>query len=64
MPKLKTKHAVAKRFKKLASGQLKRKQARRQHRAWGKSTKQRRQLAKSGLVHSTDLSRIVDLIQH
>lgn len=63
MPKMKTKQAVAKRFKKLANGKLKRKQARRQHRAWGKTKKQRRQAAKPALVHGTDLSRIKDLIQ-
>lgn len=63
MPKLKTKHAVSKRFKKVGNGQLKRKQARRQHRAWGKTKKQRRQGAKPELVHKTDLIRIKDLIQ-
>lgn len=63
MAKLKTKHAVSKRFKKTANGQLKRKQARRQHRAWGKSKKQRRHLSKPAMVHQTDYIRIKDLIQ-
>ena len=50
MPKMKTKKAAAKRFKYTGSGKLKRKQAFRQHDAWGKTTKQRRQLSKSSLV--------------
>ena len=41
MAKMKTKKAVAKRFKMTAKGTLKRKQARRQHRAWGKTHKQK-----------------------
>ncbi|MDR0831553.1 MAG: 50S ribosomal protein L35 [Bacillales bacterium] len=63
MPKMKTRSAVAKRFKVLASGKLKRKQGYRQHKAWAKTKKQRRQLSKSSLIHPTDQSRIKDLIQ-
>ena len=63
MPKMKTKKAVVKRFTKTASGALKRKQARRQHRAWGKTHKQKVHLRQSTYVHSTDLGRIKDLIQ-
>lgn len=62
MPKMKTKKAASKRFKYTGSGKLKRKQAFRQHDAWGKSTKQRRQLSKSALVHESDQSRIKDLL--
>lgn len=61
MPKMKTKKAAAKRFKVTGSGKLKRKQAFRQHDAWGKSKKQRRHLSKPGLVHETDQTRIKDL---
>ena len=43
MPKMKTKKAAAKRFKITASGKMMRKQAYRQHDAWGKSKKQRRE---------------------
>ena len=46
MPKMKTKKAAAKRFKITASGKMMRKQAYRQHDAWGKSKKQRRPLVK------------------
>lgn len=62
MPKMKTKKAVSKRFKLTGSGKLKRKQAFRQHDAWAKTKKQRRQLSKSSLVHETDQSRIKDLL--
>ena len=63
MAKMKTKKAVSKRFKMTAKGTLKRKQARRQHRAWGKTHKQKVHLRHSTYVHSTDLGRIKDLIQ-
>ena len=63
MPKMKTKKAAAKRFKKTSTGQLKRKQAYRQHIAHGKTKKQRRHLRKSALVHETDLKRISELFQ-
>ncbi len=58
MPKMKTKKAAAKRFKITASGKMVRKQAYRQHDAWGKSQKQRRHLRKQALVHETDQSRL------
>ena len=63
MAKMKTKKAVSKRFKMTTKGTLKRKQARRQHRAWGKSIKQRRHLRKPATVHKTDYIRIKDLFQ-
>ncbi len=62
MPKMKTKKAAAKRFTLTGSGKLKRKQAMRQHDAWAKTKKQRRQLNKSSLVHETDQSRLKGLI--
>lgn len=57
MPKMKTKKAAAKRFKITGSGKLVRKQAYRQHDAWGKSKKQRRQLSKQVVMHETDQKR-------
>lgn len=44
MPKQKTKKAVAKRFKITASGKILHKHTNRQHRAFGKTTKQKRHL--------------------
>ncbi len=57
MPKMKTKKAAAKRFKITGTGKLMRKQSYRQHDAWGKTKKQRRQLAKQVTLHETDLKR-------
>lgn len=61
--KMKTKKAVTKRFKMTAGGKLKRKQCGKNHKAWGRTVKQRRQLAKGAYVNSTDQKRISQLIQ-
>ncbi|MGX7144051.1 50S ribosomal protein L35 [Facklamia languida] len=58
MPKQKTHRGLAKRVKKTASGKLKRSHAFTSHRFHGKTKKQRRQLAKSGLVSASDMKRI------
>ena len=58
MPKQKTHRASAKRFKRTGSGGLKRFRAYTSHRFHGKTKKQRRQLAKSGLINKTDYKRI------
>ena len=50
MPKQKTHRASAKRFKKTASGELKRHQAYTGHRFHGKTKKQRRHLRKAAMV--------------
>ena len=54
----KTKKAVAKRFKITGTGKVLRSQASKRHLMQGKSAKRKRQLAKSALVHKTDLARI------
>jgi large subunit ribosomal protein L35 len=61
--KMKTKKAVTKRFTMTASGKLKRKQCGKNHKAWGRTVKQRRQLAKASYVNSTDQKRISQLFQ-
>ena len=61
--KMKTKKAVTKRFKVNGNGKLKRKQCGKNHKAWGRTVKQRRQLAKGAYVNSTDQKRISQLIQ-
>lgn len=61
--KMKTKKAVTKRFTLTASGKLKRKQCGKNHKAWGRTVKQRRQLAKASYVNSTDQKRISQLFQ-
>jgi ribosomal protein L35 len=58
MPKQKTHRASAKRFKITANGGWKRSHAYTSHRFHGKTKKQRRQLAKPGMVGSSDLKRM------
>ena len=62
MPKMKTKSALTKRIKKTASKKLKRKKAFKSHLAYGKTTKQKRQLAKSTVVTKSDMKRIKGLL--
>ena len=54
----KTKKAVAKRFKVTGTGKILRGHASKRHLMASKSSKRKRQLAKSALVHSTDTARI------
>ncbi|MBA2434775.1 MAG: 50S ribosomal protein L35 [Verrucomicrobiota bacterium] len=54
----KTRKAVAKRFKITGTGKVLRSHAGRRHLMSTKSAKTKRQLAKSALVHETDMQRI------
>lgn len=63
MPKMKTHSGLAKRVKKTGSGKLKRSHAYTSHRFHGKTKKQRRQLAKSGIVSHSDYKRIKLMLQ-
>lgn len=63
MPKMKTHSGLAKRVRKTGSGKLKRSHAYTSHRFHGKTKKQRRQLAKSGIVHNSDYKRIKLMLQ-
>lgn len=58
MPKMKTHKGAAKRFKRTASGKLKRGKAYRSHLMRKKSPKRCRQLRKSGLLSRADMPRI------
>jgi len=58
MPKMKTKSSAKKRFSITASGKIKRKHAYKSHILTKKSTKRKRNLSYSALVHSTDEKRI------
>ena len=55
---IKTKKSVAKRFKITARGKVLRSQAGRRHLCQTKSAKRRRESARFGLVHETDVYRI------
>ncbi|WP_419538361.1 50S ribosomal protein L35 [Mycoplasma phocoenae] len=59
---MKTKSALTKRVKVTGSGKIKRGKAYRSHLAQNKSTKQKRQSRKSGLMHSSDYKRFKELI--
>ena len=63
MPKMKSKRALAKRFKVTGSGQLKRDHCKTSHRAAYKTQKQKRNLRKSALVSKSDYKRIKLLLQ-
>ncbi len=58
MPKLKTKKAVAKRFRVTGTGQLKRNKANSQHILGKKSTKRKRNLRKATLTDKSVLNSI------
>jgi large subunit ribosomal protein L35 len=63
MPKLKTKRAAAKRFRKTANG-FKRAQSHRRHILTKKPTKRKRQLRSGMMVHETDVGRVVQMMPH
>lgn len=62
MPKLKTRRAVAKRFKVTGKGKLKRSHAFVGHILTKKSPKRKRNLRKSGLVDSKDSARMKKML--
>lgn len=62
MPKMKTNRAAAKRFKKTASGQLKREKSHRSHILTKKSAKRKRKLRSATLVAKGDSGRIKRMI--
>ena len=64
MPKIKTNRGAAKRFKKTASGKIKRSNAFTSHILTSKTTKRKRQLRKSTLVAATDQKNIARLIPY
>ena len=64
MPKIKTNRSAAKRFKITKSGKVKRHQTGTRHLAASKTQKQKRQLAKSTLVHEADMDRIARLLPY
>ncbi|MFH0795174.1 MAG: 50S ribosomal protein L35 [bacterium] len=62
MPKMKTRGAVRKRFRRTASGKIKRAQAFRSHILTKKTTKRKRSLRKKAYVSKADLKRIKKLL--
>ena len=62
MPKLKTRKSAAKRFSKTGTGKIKRNKAYRGHFMTKKSTKQKTNLRKGGLVAQADEKRIKGML--
>ena len=63
MPKMKTNRSAAKRFKKTATGRLKRGRQNRRHILTKKSPKRKRQLRNAALVSKADEKRMKRLLQ-
>ncbi len=64
MPKIKTRRAAAKRFKKTGSGEFKRSKAFKSHILEKKTHKRKRNLRKAALVSKSDHKRISRLLPH
>jgi large subunit ribosomal protein L35 len=64
MPKIKTNRSAAKRFKKTKTGKIKRNRPFKGHILTKKTSKRKRQLRKSALVHSTDTKRVKKMVPY
>lgn len=64
MPKLKTKKAAAKRFKKTGTGKLKRMKAYKSHILTKKTTKKKRELRKATIVDSTNVKNMKKILPY
>lgn len=62
MPKMKTKSGAKKRFKITGSGRIKRKHAYKSHILTKKSTKRKRNLTYSALVHPSDEKNVKEML--
>jgi large subunit ribosomal protein L35 len=62
MPKMKTHRGAAKRFKRTASGKIKRSRTNKQHILTKKSSKRKRELRKSALVSPVDAKRVKQMV--
>ncbi len=62
MPKIKTNSSAKKRFSLTGTGKIKRKHAYKRHILTKKTTKQKRALTATGLVHKTEIKRVKTLL--
>ncbi len=62
MPKMKTRSAAKKRFKKVGNGKIKRAQAFRRHLLTKKSRNRKRQLRKTAYIEGGSLRHVVQLL--
>jgi len=64
VPKIRTNRSAAKRFRRTASGELKRSRAYASHKLGGKTRKRKRRLRQSALVDGTDARRARRLVPY
>jgi len=64
MPKIKTHRGAAKRFKKTATGKFTRSKAFKRHILTSKTTKSRRQVRGSEVVHAADTPRLKKMLPY
>ena len=64
MPKLKTHRGAAKRFKKTGAGKFTRSSAFKRHILTSKTTKRKRQLAKSSVVSPADAPKLAEMLPY
>ena len=64
MPKIKAKRAAAKRFKKTASGNLKRNKAYKSHILTKKTTKRKRNLRKATMTDATNVKNMKKILPY
>ena len=64
MPKMKTNRSAAKRFRKTATGKIRRKRAFKNHILTKKSSKRIRQLRKGANVHGADEKRMKEILPY
>ena len=64
MPKLKTNRAAAKRFKKTATGELKRSKAYKSHILTKKTTKRKRNLRQSAITDATNVKNMKKILPY
>jgi large subunit ribosomal protein L35 len=62
MPKMKTRRAAAKRFKKTGKGKFARSKSNKRHILTKKSTKRKRQLRQGALVSASDVHRVQEML--
>ena len=62
MPKMKTNSGAKKRFTLTGSGKIKRKHAFKSHILTKKTTKQKRNLTHSALVHKGDMTNVMEML--
>jgi large subunit ribosomal protein L35 len=64
MPKMKSHSGAAKRFKRTASGKIKRHKANKSHILTSKTTKRKRQLRNADVVDSADVPRVERMLPY